>query len=67
MTEGETIEDIRLRLGQEGNLDVVRRRQEKWKNRLEDLSADKITKKVFMGELEGKIPRGRLRRIDNFK
>ena len=60
--------DIRLRLGQEGILDVVRRRQ-KWKNRLEEMNDDSITKKVIKGELEGKRPRGRLWRrwIDNFK
>ena len=62
-------EAIRLRLGQEGILDVVRRRQEKWKNRLDEMNDDRITKKVFRGELEGKRPRGRPQRrwIDNFK
>ena len=35
--------DIRLRLGQEGVLDVVRRRQEKWKNRLEEMNDDRTT------------------------
>ena len=57
-----------MRLGQEGILDAVRRRQEKWKNRLEEVNDDRITKKVFKGELEGKRPRGRLWRrwIDNF-
>ena len=52
-------EAIRLRLGQEGILDVVRRRQKKWKNRLDKMNDDRITKKVFRGELEGKRPRGR--------
>ena len=57
-----------MRLGQEGILDVVRRRQ-KWKNRLEEMNDDSITKKVIKGELEGKRPRGRLWRrcIDKFK
>ena len=31
-------EDIRLKLGHEGIPDVVRRRQEKWKNRLEEIT-----------------------------
>ena len=35
--------DIRLRLGQGGVLDVVRRRQEKWKNRLEEMNDDRTT------------------------
>ena len=58
--------DIRLRLGQEGILDVVSRRQ-KWKNRLEEMNDDSTTKKAFKGELEGKRPRGRqqTRWIDN--
>ena len=55
-------EDIRLRLGQEGILDVVRRRQEKWKKRLEEMNDDRKTKKVYEGELERKRPRGRPRR-----
>ena len=55
-------EAIRLRLGQEGILDVVRRRQEKWKNRLDEMNDDRITKKVFRGEPEGKRPRSRPQR-----
>ena len=51
--------DLRLRLGQEGILDVVRRRQEKWNNRLEEMNDDRTTNKVFKGELEGKRPSGR--------
>ena len=35
--------DMRLRLGQEGILDVVRRRQEKWKNGLEEMNDDRTT------------------------
>ena len=48
---------------------VVRRRQEKWKNRLEEMNDDRTTKKVFKGELEGKRPKGRpwRRWSDNFK
>ena len=51
-------ENIRLRLSQEGILDVIRRRQEKWKKRLEEMNDDRTTKKVFKGELEGKRPGG---------
>ena len=60
--------DIRERLNQ-GVLDLVRRRQESWKSKLEEMSFEKTTKKVFVGEMEGKRPRGipRLRWIDNFK
>ena len=61
--------DIRLRLGQESILDVVRRRQENWKNRLEEIDGDRTTKFLKELELEGKRPRGRPRRrwIANFK
>ena len=44
---------------QEGILDVVWKRQEKWKNRLEEMNDDRTTKKVFKGELEGMRPRSR--------
>ena len=61
--------DIRERLNQEGVTDLVKRRQVSWKSRLEEMSFEKTTKKVFVGEMEGKRPRGRprLRWIDNFK
>ena len=63
--------DIRERLNQEGVtvLDLVKRRQESWKGRLEEMSFEKTTKKVFVGEMKGKRPRGRprLRWIDYFE
>ena len=64
-------EEIRERLGQEGILDTVKRRQVNWKTRfnLEEMNEDRVTKKVFQGQVEGKRPRGRpcLRWTDNFK
>ena len=59
--------DIRGRLNQEGNLDLVKRRWESWKGRLEVMNSGKTTKKVFVGEMKRKRPRGRphLRLIDN--
>ena len=61
--------DIRERFNQGGGLDLVKRRQKSWKGRLEEMTIEKTTKKVFAGEMEGKRPRGRphLRWIDNFK
>ena len=61
-------EQIRQRLGQEGILDVIRR-QENWKCKLDDMNSDTITKKVYVGGMEGKRPRirPRMRWIDNFK
>ena len=62
-------EDLRLRLWQVGIVELTRRRQEKWLNKLERMQDDRITRRVFKGEIEGKRPRGRPRRrwIDNFK
>ena len=62
-------EDIRQQLGQEGVLDLIRTRQEKWKCRLEEMSSDRTTKRVYVGVMEGRRPRGRprMRWTDNFK
>ena len=62
-------EVVRERLGQEGILDLVKRRQEKWLTRLQEMNNDRTTKKVIIGDLEGKRPRGRPPRrwLDNFK
>ena len=61
--------EIREMLNQECVLDLAKRRQESWKGRLEEMSIEKTTNKDFVGEMEGKRPRGapRLRWIDNFK
>ena len=40
-------------MGQEGILDVVRRRQEEWKDRLEEMNDDRTTKKIFKRNLGG--------------
>ena len=62
-------EVIRESLSQEGIFDLVKRRQEKWLTRLQEMNNDRTTKKVFMGDFEGKRPRGRppRRLLDNFK
>ena len=53
--------DIREKLRQEGVLDMVKSRQEKWKIRMEEMSLERTTKKIFVGEMKGKRPRGRPR------
>ena len=62
-------EHIRQHLGQESVLEVIRRRQENWKGKLNEMSSDRVTKKVYVGEIEGRRPRGRprMRWSDNFK
>ena len=64
-----TNEEVLRRLGQVGVLELVRRRQEEWKGRLDMMGNGRCTKKVYEGVVEGKRPRGRprLRWIDNFK
>ena len=48
---------------------MVKSRQEKWKIRMEEMSLERTTKKIFVGEMEGEGPRGRprLKWTDNFK
>ena len=61
--------DVREELRQEGVLDMVKSRQEKWKIRMEEMSLERATMKIFVGEMEGKRPRGRprLKWTENFK
>ena len=42
---------VREWLQQEGVLDMVKSRQEKWKIRMEEMSLERITKKIFVGEM----------------
>ncbi len=53
----------------EGILELVKRRQEKWLTKLQEMNNDRTTKDVSTGDLEGKRPRGRPPRrwLDNFK
>ena len=53
--------DVREKPRQEGVLDVVKSRQENWKIRMEEMSLERTTKKIFVGEMEGKRRRGRPR------
>ena len=61
-------EEIRQWLGQEDILHVMRRRQEKWKCKLDDMNSDRTTKKVNIGVMDWRRPRGRpmMRWIDNY-
>ena len=54
--------DLRDRLKQEGVLDLVKRRQQRWKQRLEEMDDSRITKRVYDGEIAGRRPRGRPRK-----
>ena len=50
--------DVREKLRQEGVLNMVKSRQEKWKIRMEELSLERKSKKIFVRKMEGKRPRG---------
>ena len=50
-------EDIRQQ--QEGILIVIRRRQENWKCRLDEMNCNRVTKKVYVKEMEGRRSGGR--------
>ena len=54
--------DLRDRLKQEGVLDLVKRRQQRWKQRLEEMDDSRIKKRVYDGEIAGRRPRGRPRK-----
>ena len=54
--------DIRGRLKQEGVLDVVKKRQQNWKQKVEEMSNNRVTKKIYDGEIAGRHPRGRPRK-----
>ena len=64
-----TNDEILQRLGQVGVLEMVRKRQEEWKGRLEGMDNERCTKRAFEGVVEGRRPRGRprLRWLDNFR
>ena len=41
---------------QEGVLDLVNRRQQKWNQRLEEMSSGRVMKIVYYGEVPGRRP-----------
>ena len=48
--------DLRGRLKQEGVLDTVKKRQQNWKQRVEEMSTNRVTKKIYDGEIPGRRP-----------
>ena len=53
--------DLRDRLKQEGVLDTVKKRQQNWKQRVEEMSTNRVIKKIYDGDSR-KTPRGRPRK-----
>ena len=62
-------EDIREFLGQMAEVDMMKIRQERWKEKLEGMDGGRLVKQVYEGEVVGRRPRGRptKRWNDNFK
>ena len=53
--------NLSRRLRQEGVLDLENGWQQKWKQRLDEMSSSRVTKIVYDGEVPGKYPQGRPR------
>ena len=62
-------EDVRRSLGQEAVMDIVKKKQRRWKAKMEEMNADQLVKQVYEEEVIGRRPRGRPRKqwSDNFK
>ena len=64
-------EDVRRSLGQEAVMDIVKKKQRRWKAKMEKMNGDRLVKQVYEDEEEviGRRPRGRPRKrwSDNFK
>ena len=43
--------DIRGKLKQEGVLDMVKKRQQNWKQKVEEMSNNRVAKKIYDGEI----------------
>ena len=54
--------DIRGRLKQKGVLDMVKKRQQNWKQKVEKMRNNRVIKKIYDGEIPGRRPRGRPRK-----
>ena len=54
--------DIRVRLKEEGVLDMMKKRQQNWKQKVEEMSNNGLTKKIYDGEVPGRRQRGRPRK-----
>ena len=61
--------DNREELRQEGVLEKVRRRQVRWREALAEMGPERLVRRVYEAEMEGRKGRGRHRKkwIDNFK
>ena len=61
-------EEMKKTLGQEAVMDIVNKKQRKWKDKVEAMSEGRLVKKAYMDEARGSRPRGRPKKRwqDNF-
>jgi len=61
-------EEVKKTLGQEAVMDIVNKKQRKWKDKVEAMSEGRLVKKAYMDEARGSRPRGRPKKRwqDNF-
>ena len=57
--------EIREELQQEGVLEKVKNSQRRWREALEEMGSDRLVKRVYQAEMEGRRPRKRWN--DNFR
>ena len=55
-------EDVRRSLGQEAVMDIMKKKQRRWKVKMEEGNGDRLVKQVYEGEMTGRRPRGRPRK-----
>ena len=61
-------EDIRQRLNQEAVVEVARKKQRAWKEKLDGMEGERLVRHVYSEEVTGRRPRGRPRKrwMDHF-
>ena len=50
--------DVRESLGQVAVVEIMKERQKRWKEKLEGMDGDRLSKQVYEGDVEGRRPRG---------
>ncbi len=60
---------MRRSLRQEGVMDIVKKKQRRWKAKMEEMNGDHLVKQVYEEEVTGRRPRERPKKrwSDNFK
>ena len=54
-------EDVRRSIGQEAVMGMVKKKQRRWKTKMEEMNGERLVKQVYEEEVTGRRPRGRPR------